>query len=96
MSRQEHATDENAGEQEHEIGRNTVGHDHRTRRHAVEQERESSDSDEYDIIDDETSSTSSGDSEDAAGSLEVDTMKDARRLLVFTSQQQDLMTLFYN
>ena len=72
-------------QQEHETGVNEAEHDDET-----------SDSNEDDVIDDETSSSSSGDSEDAASSLDVDTMKDARRLLVFTSQQQDLMTLLHD
>jgi hypothetical protein len=74
-------------QQEYRTRENTVEQGGETHRNAGPQDDKTSDLDEYDIIDDETSSTSSGSSEDVAHSLEVNMMKDARQLLIFTSQQ---------
>jgi hypothetical protein len=96
LSQQEHGTGENGVEPGRENDRNRAGPSQRTDSNIAQHDDETRDSDDYDIIDDETSSISSGNSEDVAHSLEIDTMKDARRLLVFTSQQQDLMTLLHD
>jgi hypothetical protein len=87
LSQQEHGTGENGVEPGRENDMNRAGLSQRTDSNIAQHDNETRDSDDYDIIDDETSSISSSNSEGVTHSLEVNIMKDARRLLVFTSQQ---------